>query len=204
MRESDHLDFACQCGAVAGRIEQVSPKNGDYVVCHCSDCQDLARYLGQSETVLDAHGGSHLYQSRCAQMTIEQGADRLRSLHLTDKGTLRWFAECCKTPLFNTYANGKVPYVTTQLAACEPSEVRQMLGAPLGHLFLDDAPIDASHLRELSLARLMRRFFVRMIKDVFGRQRRKSALFDSQTLEPISPPHRLTTDERTALWELRP
>lgn len=195
MSASNVLRFSCQCGAVRGKVANADPRHGDYVVCHCSDCQDLTRYLGQADRVLDAHGGSHLYQSRCASVTVDQGRERLAGLHMTEEGTLRWYAECCNTPLFNTYANGKIPYITTQLAACDGAG-RGSLGTPLGHLFLADATGDVSGLRALRMNKLMRRFFVRMVKDVVSGDRRRAALFDARTLEPIAAPKRLTAAER--------
>jgi hypothetical protein len=59
-------------------------------------------------------------------------------------------------------------------------------------LFLDEATGDVSGLPQLSMARLMSRFFVRMVADVVSGDRRRSELFDAATLEPISPPERLT------------
>ena len=193
------LALACACGTVTGTLLRVGIDQGDHVICHCTDCQDLTRYLGHAERVLDAHGGTALYQSRCARMRINTGRDRLASLHLTDKPTLRWYARCCGMPLFNSYANGKIPYITTQLAACDPAMRARLVGPPLGHLFTQDAIGDTSDLPRMSMLALMRRFFPRMIKDIVSGDRRRCALFDAATLEPIAPPRRLTSEERNAL-----
>ena len=195
----DSLPFACACGAVSGVIEQAGPKQGDRVVCHCLDCRDLVRHLGQEARILDAHGGTDLYQSRCARVTIHTGKDRLASLHMTAAKTLRWYAGCCDTPLFNTYANGKLPYITTLLANTEPAARDRLLGEPRGHLFIDQAIGDTRDLRAMSFNALLRRFLVRMIKDLIAGDRRRSALFDPETLEPIASPRRLTADEQRAL-----
>ena len=192
------MRFACECGAVAGEIERATPAEGDHVVCHCSDCRDLVRYLGKEARVLDDNGGTALYQSRCARMQFERGRDKLAALHMTDAPTLRWYASCCNTPLFNTYRNGRIPYLTTLLANCGPHG-RKRLGEPLGHLFLDEARGDTSGLTPLSMSQLMRRFFRRMIKDILSGDRRRSELFDSKTLEPIAVPRHLTDAERAAL-----
>lgn len=192
------MKFACECGAVAGEIEKATVAEGDHVVCHCTDCRDLVRNFGKEARVLDAHGGTALYQSRCARVRVDEGREKLAGLHMTEGPTLRWYAECCGTPLFNTYRNGRIPYVTTLLANCD-ADARKNLGAPLGHLFLDDAAGDTSHLKPLSMNRLMRRFFLRMMKDILSGDRRRSALFDPKTLEPIVPPRRLTATERAAL-----
>ncbi|HWT41097.1 MAG TPA: DUF6151 family protein [Sphingopyxis sp.] len=196
---SSDLSFACACGAISGTLLDVGPGQGDHVVCHCTDCQDLTRHLGHAERVLDAHGGSALYQSRCARLRIETGRERLACVHLTDKPTLRWYASCCGMPLFNTYANGKLPYITTQFAACDPTTRDALVGPPRGHLFTQDGIGDTSALPAMSMARLMRRFFPRMIRDLLSGDRRRCPLFDAKTLEPIAKPHRLTGEEMLAL-----
>ena len=192
------LSFACKCGTVTGTLLDVGPAQGDHVICHCTDCQDLTRHLGHAD-MLDAHGGSALYQSRCARLRIDTGRERLACVHLTDKPTLRWYAACCGMPLFNTYANGKLPYITTQLAACDPATRAALVGPPRGHLFTGDGTGDTSALPKMSMGQLMRRFFPRMLKDLISGDRRRCALFDVKTLAPIVQPHRLTDKERRAL-----
>lgn len=196
---SSDLSFACTCGLVTGTLTDVDPADGDHVICHCTDCQDLTHYLGHAEHVLDVHGGTALYQSRCARMTIRSGRGHLACVHLTDKPTLRWYAACCRMPLFNSYRNGRIPYITTQLAACDPAMRERLTGPPLGHLFTGDGIGDTSALPKMSMGKLMRRFFPRMIRDTLSGDRRRCELFDARTLEPIVTPHRLTSDERQAL-----
>lgn len=198
MGAPDQLKFQCKCGSVRGVVDRATPDEGDHVVCHCSDCQALPAFLGATDRILDENGGTALYQSRCARLEIREGKENLAGLHLTEKPTLRWYAKCCDTPMFNTYANGRIPYVTTLLANCE-TPGREHLGKPLGHLFLGDATGDTSGLEPLSMGRLMRRFFKRMVKDYFSGDRRRNPLFDSETLEPISPPRRLSPQERESI-----
>ena len=196
---SSNLSFACDCGTVTGTMLGAGPDQGDHVVCHCTDCQNLTHHLGHAERVLDAHGGTSLYQTRCARMRLDTGRERLACLHLTDAPTLRWYAACCRTPLFNTFKNGKLPFITILLAACDPAARKQALGPPRGHLFLQEAIGDADGLPKMSTVTLMRRFFVRAIKDIVSGDRRKAALFDAKTLEPIAVPLRLMGEERQAL-----
>lgn len=191
------LSFACDCATVTGAM-RVASGEGDYVVCHCTDCQNLTRHLDH-EQLLDAHGGTALYQTRCARMRIDTGRDQLACLHLTDAPTLRWYAACCPTPLFNTFKNGKLPFITILTAACDPARRAEAFGPPRGHLFTQDAIGDASGLPKLGTPTLMRRFFIRAIKDLVSGDRRRSPLFDAKTLEPIATPHRLTAEERQAL-----
>ena len=188
---SADLSLACECGAVRAIVRDVSPSEGDYVVCHCTDCQQFATRFDAAHRILDAHGGLHLYQSRCARLEIMDGKDRLAAIHLTDKPTLRWYASCCGTPMFNTYANGKLPYVTSLLGNADRGGVEAALGKPIGHLHTADAPVHPAGVPEMSMGKLLRRFFGRMVKDVFSGDRRKSALFDAETLQPIAIPHRV-------------
>ena len=203
MSASNTLRFSCSCGKVSGRVEQATPSEGDHVVCHCTNCQAVPRFLGAEDRILDRAGGTALYQSRCARLHIDKGKDLLAGLHVTEKPTLRWYASCCNTPMFNSYANGKIPYVTTLLANCDAAG-REGIGEPIGHLFLDDAPGDTSDLKPLSMNALMRRFFKRMVKDIFSGDRRRSPLFDARTLQPIAEPRRLNADERARLEHIAP
>lgn len=184
------LTFSCRCGSVAGMLISPGPRVGDHVVCHCTDCQAFAERLDAVDRVLDANGGTALYQGRCATMRITKGRDRLACFHLTEKPTLRWYSGCCDTPMFNTYRNGRIPYITTVVANCDADRRDELLGPPIGHLFTDEATGDVGHLRRLSMARLMQRFLRRMVADVVMGGRRRAALFDPATLEPIAPPAR--------------
>ena len=200
MTATGNLPFACVCGQVAGTIARASPKRGDHIVCHCTDCQTFPLYLGQADRVLDEHGGTPLYQSRCGDLSFERGRDKLGALHLTEQPTLRWYATCCDTPLFNTFQNGRIPYTTT-LVANTAESARQSLGPPIGHLFVKDAPGDPQDLSDMSMGRLMRRFFVRLVKDVFSGDRKRNPLFDPHSFEPIATPQRLDEAERSRLHD---
>lgn len=182
------LPFSCSCGSVAGTLTKPGPSVGDDVVCHCTDCQAFAERLNAVDRMLDQNRGTALYQGRCATMRITKGRDQLACFHLTEKPTLRWYARCCDTPMFNTFKSGRIPYITTVLANCAADQRARLLGPPIGHLFTDEATGDVSHFRRLSMARLMRRFFKRMITDMITGDRRRAALFDPKTLEPIVSP----------------
>jgi Family of unknown function (DUF6151) len=190
---TDRLDlpFACACGEVAGWIARAGPTEGDHVICHCTDCQYFATHLAAGRRVLDAAGGTSLFQSRCARMHLSSGRDKLACIHLTEKPTLRWYATCCSTPMFNTYANGRVPYLSTLTANCDRARRDGLLGPAIGHLFTKDAIADPGDVPRMSMAKLMRRFFRRLLQDLASGDRRRSALFDSVTLEPIAKPYRL-------------
>ena len=134
--------------------------------------------------------GTDLYQGRAARVEVASGKDRLACLHLTDKPTLRWYAECCDTPLFNTYGTARIPYVTVLLANCE-SGWRDRMGGPLGHLFLQDATRPTGDAKAVAMPRLLARVVPRLLRDWLSGDRRRLAMFDPDTLRPIATPQRI-------------
>ena len=184
------VPFACKCGQVRGAIRNVSSASGDLLCCHCTDCQQFAYRFGAEDRILDANSGTLLYQSGCAAVQVAQGSDKLACIHLTDKPTLRWYADCCDTPMFNTYKNARFPYMST-LVANTPRDEREPLMPLRGHIFLSDVQGHESDLKELSMAYFARRFLVRVVRDFCTGARRRTALFDGATLEPIARPQRV-------------
>lgn len=104
------ISLKCQCGEVTGIAKNISPKYGTRLVCHCSDCQAFAVHLGTDDRTLDAYGGTDIYQTNPAQLSFESGKQHLKCLRLTPKGTIRWYASCCNTPIGNT-SGAKLPFV---------------------------------------------------------------------------------------------
>lgn len=90
--------------------------------------------------------------------------------------------------MFNTYRNGRIPYITMFIANCDPDRRERVLGPPIGHLFTKEATGDVRDLVPLPMAKLMRRFFRRMIADILSGDRRRSELFDPVTLDPVASP----------------
>lgn len=93
--------------------------------------------------------------------------------------------------MFNTYANGRVPYITTLVVNCDPERRSSQLGPVAGHLFAQEATGEVSNLQKMSMVRLMRRFSARTLADIFSGDRRRSELFDAISLLPISQPKHL-------------
>jgi hypothetical protein len=104
------VPLKCSCGEVAGTAVDVSARNGTRVVCYCDDCQTFARHLGRGDDILTEQGGTELFQIYPCQFEITKGADKLRSLRLKPGGLLRWYTDCCNTPVANTIS-AKMPFV---------------------------------------------------------------------------------------------
>jgi Family of unknown function (DUF6151) len=99
----------CRCGTIKGWVSDTHSANR--VVCYCGDCQAFARFLGKDSEILDARGGSDIVQTLPKNVTFTQGADALACMRLTDKGMVRWYADCCKTPIGNTLENYKISFI---------------------------------------------------------------------------------------------
>lgn len=109
MSNNNEFAVGCSCGAVKGVALNITPSSGNRVVCCCSGCQAFVTYL-ERDDVLDQFGGTDLYQTSQSQIRIDQGNEQLKSVRMTPKGVLRWYAGCCNTPIGNTMSAG-VPFV---------------------------------------------------------------------------------------------
>ncbi len=101
------LPLRCQCGRVRGVASDVAPSAGFRLVCYCKDCQAFARFLERPD-ILDAAGGTDIFQMPPGRVMLTAGADAVRSLRFSNK-VLRWYADCCQTPLANTAADARFP-----------------------------------------------------------------------------------------------
>src|SRR5688572_17648940 len=99
----------CECGVIEGYV--TSPQVAARAVCYCKDCQAFARFLGTSERVLNRQGGTDIIATVPRHVHFIKGAEQLRCMRLSEKGLLRWYAACCRTPIGNTPPNPKLPYV---------------------------------------------------------------------------------------------
>ncbi|WP_299079335.1 DUF6151 family protein [uncultured Paraglaciecola sp.] len=105
-----NVNLSCRCKAVQGVALNLTPKNGNRLVCCCDDCQAFANYLNQEGDILDEFGGTEIFQTSQSQVRIDSGAEHLRCLRLKPKGLNRWYSHCCNTPVANTMG-AKSPFV---------------------------------------------------------------------------------------------
>jgi hypothetical protein len=106
---STYHPLSCRCGAFQGRV--VLTGAASRVICYCKDCQAFARFLEREGDVLDAQGGSEIVQMAPDCVEFTQGQAQLAVMKLSDKGMLRWYAACCRTPVGNTMTSRNLPFV---------------------------------------------------------------------------------------------
>lgn len=113
-----------------GLALQVTPTQGNHLVCYCDDCQRFARHLDSAAPRLDEFGGTQIYQMAPAYVTLTSGLDHLALLKLARKGLHRWYASCCRTPVANT-VSAKLPFAGVHrsfMQLDDASEVSEALG----------------------------------------------------------------------------
>lgn len=105
------VGLRCFCGKLRGEAHGVSAGAGNRLVCYCDDCQAFAEHLGRAAQVLDAHGGTDIFQLSPARLSFGAGREHLACVRLTPNGVLRWHADCCNTPIGNTLPIAWIPFI---------------------------------------------------------------------------------------------
>jgi hypothetical protein len=179
------------------------PSSGFRFVCYCKHCQAFAAFLDRPD-VLDPAGGTDIFQMAPARLKIAAGVDALRCLRLSDKGVLRWYTDCCRTPVANTAAVPRFPILAVIHSFMDHRghgrSRDEALGPPLCRIYDRSAtgPLPQNPPPPPSLgvfgrrARLMLGWWARGLA-------RPSPFFDPRTGAPRSEPRRVTPGERCRL-----
>ena len=120
---------------IRGVARGASASSGIHVVCYCADCATFAEALDRAD-VLDADGGSDIFQVAPATVRIDEGHAQVRCLRLSPEGLHRWYAGCCHTLIANTMGL-KSPFVgllTDFVAPPDGKTVDDVLGPPVAHV----------------------------------------------------------------------
>ncbi len=195
------VELSCECGSVKGQAT-VSPKSGTRIVCECRDCQTFAQFLGRTERILDRHGGTDIFQLTPSQVTIAQGRERIKCIRLSERGMIRFYADCCKTPIANTLGSAKIAFMgLIHSFTNHGSRDRDLDIGPvrtrgniqnLQNLSAKEAEVANRYLPFLGTLGMMLMGWVRA-------KHAPSPLFDLSTGKPISTPRILSPEERAKL-----
>jgi hypothetical protein len=186
---------------VRGIASKVSPSSGFRFLCYCTDCQAFARWLGQSD-VLDEAGATDIFQMPPARLSLTAGNDTLRCLQFS-KNVLRWYADCCRTPIANTAALARFPLVAVihsfmDLQDGSPRDT--VLGPALCRVYGHSAigPLPATAPPPAALGIFARRAS-KLLSWWMRGLARPTPFFDPHTDAPCSTPRVLAPSERAAL-----
>lgn len=199
MAEGTELALRCRCDTVRGVARDVTPSKINHCFCYCDDCQAFAHFLGRADDVLDAHGGSEIVQMSQGNVSFTAGADKIAAIRLTDKGLVRWYASCCRTPVGNTMATSALPFIGVVRAFIDAPPAT--LGPIRGRGFAKSAKGGAAAVPKDGLPDLV--MVARVLVKVIGWRLRgahkRSPLFDAATGRPLAEPRVLDAAEREEL-----
>jgi hypothetical protein len=196
------LPLRCRCGSIRGVASDVSPSSGFRFVCYCKDCQAFAHFLDRAD-VLDFAGGTDIFHMPPGRVKLTAGTDAMRCLRLSNK-VLRWYTECCRTPIANTPAGPGFPVIgivhSFMDCAADGRTRDEMLGPPLCRIFECSAvgPLPPTAPGPLSVGLFARRASKMLGWWVRGLGR-PTPFFDDRTKAPRAVPRVLTRSERAAL-----
>lgn len=193
------VPLRCRCGALRGTLE-LRPTAVLRVVCYCDDCQAYASWL-EREDVLDAYGGTEAVQARPAWVRITGGADQLACMRLSSRGLMRWYARCCRTPVANTLASPRMPFVGVLQAALDlDGATRDAVLGPAartqGRFAIGGVPEGAAATASLGT---IARSVLLLARGWLSGGHRPSPFFDRETGAPSATPEVLTSAERDRL-----
>ena len=192
------IAFSCGCGKVQLLATHVAPDAGTRIVCYCKDCQAFAHFLSRSYTILDAQGGTEIFQMPMAYVQVTDGIDALRCMRLTENGLYRWYTGCCNTPVGNTMGSG-MPFIGLIQHAIADRSVRDANFGPVrGYIQTRSAVArladEAAH-PDVPFPLLVKIFFKLIIWKIKGLNK-PSAFFDEDG-QPVVKPYILNPKTRS-------
>ena len=127
-----------------------------------------------------------------SDLKIERGKGQLACVQLTEKGPYRWYTKCCRTPIGNTLATHKMPFVGLILSCvdAESHTLNQLLGKVRFRIFAKFATGDRSTLKAhegISFPGLLKIIWKLFLWRVRGDGRR-NPFFDADTGSPVMIP----------------
>ncbi|WP_022729104.1 DUF6151 family protein [Fodinicurvata sediminis] len=189
------LGIRCHCGCLQGTVRPRGCVNR--CLCYCDDCQAFACFLGRQEEMLDPYGGTEILHLSQDEMSLAEGRGQLACMRLTEKGTLRWYATCCSTPIGNTVPNRGFPVVGLVRACLDADE--DMLQNTVGPIRMQVFTKYALQAPAPKVRGLFRGAIC--VLRIIGRGWLKSAhrhspFFDAHTGKPAVVPRVLSQEER--------
>lgn len=187
------LSIRCKCGHLRGTARDISPDSGNRVVCYCDDCQAFARALGTDDMTLDPLGGTDIFQMSPARLELTHGTGQLACLRLTPKGTFRWYAACCNTPIGNTLPVSHLPFLGL-IHACidtEGASLDELLGPVRARAmtrFARGGPIPGGRSHNGFSVRMIVATLWRILRWRLHGDHRHSPFFEPATGQPVVEP----------------
>jgi hypothetical protein len=196
------LTLFCTCGAIEWSLSETAPPSGIRYTCNCDDCQAFAYFTRNSDSVLDATGGTDAYQLPASQLKVARGLDQLACVQVTTRALLRWHCAVCMTPIANTYGSSKLSFLSVPLCTVPLQNRLEVFGPSSGHVWTKFGWGDLSSVKQVSIPAMLWRIVVRIIVARITGDYRNNPLFNRDDGRPIAVPRHLSRSERFALDEM--
>lgn len=174
----------CKCGAVKAQLNSVGTSNR--LICYCTDCRAFAHFLGNAPCVLDEQGGTEIVQVAQQHLRFCQGEALISAVRLSEKGMIRWYAECCKTPIGNTMASPKAAFIGLIHSCLDRPQMDKDFGAKVAVLNTDTA-LGQTKPKQRGLLGVLVRFIWIVLTNLVTAGYKKSPLFTASGLPQVSP-----------------
>jgi hypothetical protein len=189
------LALNCRCGGVGLALDE--PQRAVRGACYCRDCRAYAYFLGRESELLDAWGGTEIVAVLPSRLRFERGRERIACASLSERGILRWYASCCRSPIGNTPRDGGVPHLglipTCLLASRDAAEAE--FGPLRVRVFRASARGEAPKMGAGALV-AGARYLRETLGARLGASARENPFFASDLTTPIVVPSVLSETER--------
>lgn len=155
-------------------------------MCYCADCQAFAKFLGHSDEVLDVHGGTEIVQVAQPRLVFSQGKKHLAAMRLSEKGMVRWYAACCKTPIGNTLIDPKISFIGLIHSSLDRPKMDMDFGKNVAIVNTGSATGELKP-KQRGLLGTMLRFLWIVLSNRIGGRYRKSQLFNESGVPVVHP-----------------
>jgi len=188
------VQLKCSCENFRAVLHRAGKGHGNRCICYCADCQAFAHFLGRECEILDRNGGTDVYQASPGRLEILDGLQRLSCVHLTEKPTLRWFTDCCRTPIGNTLNSNTLPFIGLIHNCIDVSGMEGGLDSLLGPVRARvngggaKGDTEGLSIHRSAPVSLYWRFGKMVLGAKLTGEHRKSPLFDRETGKPVAEP----------------
>lgn len=184
--------LSCDCGSFQASLSEVNPVRGTHLRCHCSDCRAFVRVLLPDAQLKN---GLHLYQTDPDKIEVLKGVEHLECLTFSSKGLLRWYASCCKTPMFNTPRSAKVPLVAV---VTDIAKDPHLFGPVVSDAFLKRSD---GKVKTTGLPKVIYRFLSRSISSRITGRWKKTPFFIIPENIPFDKPYLVSKEAKRSAYK---
>jgi len=196
----DYKKIKCKCGRFQALLR--NSEKGVRAICYCKDCQIYAHYLKASENILNRLRGTEVIAVRPQQFAILCGREVLGCCSLTPLGSLRWFSQCCSTPICNMSRNIRTAHISIIHTCMEKELIEKAFGNRVIHAKRHGAIGTPPKNEILHLLNFGLNYLASVTCTYVTRGYRRNPLINWTTSKPIVNPLILTSEELRKITEI--